>query len=127
MGYDMNELLGYIIGYTGFTAPSKEIQERLKRFYAKTKMSQMYGWDTPYYKNPRTQKQRGFFVYSVDIRTPLEDSIVEHCGTEFQKYQISGKILSEISRQLETMGFIEWKVYLDLDRAFKKWKNEPLN
>jgi len=119
-GHDMNELLGYIIGYTDFPKPTKEIQERLERFDG-TKKCQMYGWDTPYFKNARINKQKGFFVYGVDVTIPLEESIVGHCGTDFKKYQISAGVLPEISNHLATMGLIEWKVYLDLERAFKQF------
>ncbi|MBN1763517.1 MAG: FRG domain-containing protein [Methanomicrobia archaeon] len=127
--YDVNELLGYIIRYEGFTTPSQDIKDqdikdRLMCFCKKTKKSQMYGWDTPYFKNARIQKQRAFFVYGVDVTTPLEESIVGHSGTDFQKYQISANILPDIKSHLEEMGLIEWKVYLDLDRVFKKWKSE---
>jgi len=125
--YDVNELLGYVIGYEGFTEPKSDvIKDRLQRFKEKTEKSQMYGWDTPYFKNARIQKQRGFFVYGVDVTTPLEESIVGHSGADFQKYQITANILPDIKSYLKERGLIEWKVYLDLDRVFKQWKSEEL-
>jgi hypothetical protein len=120
----VNQLLGYVIGYKGFTKRSDDVEDRLQRFCVKTEKSQMYGWDTPYFKNARIQKQLGFFVYGVDVTTPLEESIVGHSGTDFQNYQISANILPDIKNHLEKKGLIEWKVYLDLDRVFKKWKSE---
>ena len=121
---DVNQLLGYVIGYQGFDKPDETMKSRLRLFEKKTGRRQMYGWDTPFFKNARIQKQRGFFVYGIDVTTPLEESIVEHSGTEFRKYQISAKILPDVRNRLAERGLVEWKVYLDLDRLFKQWKTE---
>jgi hypothetical protein len=123
--FDMNDLLGYKIEYRGFNV-GDDVRRRLKLFDG-TKKSQMYGWDTPYFKNARIQRQRGFFVYGVDVTTPLEQSIVEHRETEFQKYEISAALLPEITKYLEKENLIGWKVYLDLERAFEQLKDEALN
>jgi len=121
---DVNQLLGYVIGYKGFDEPDERMKSRLRLFERATSKRQMYGWDTPYYKNARIQKQLGFFVYGIDVTTPLEESIVEHSGTEFRKYQISAEILPDIRNQLAKRDLLEWKVYLDLDRLFNQWKKE---
>jgi hypothetical protein len=123
-GHDMNELLGYIIRYKGFPAPTEKIQERLAHFNGKGD-AQMFGWDRPYWRNARIQKQFGFFVYCVDVKTPLGDSIndsIDKYGTTFERFQISANIVPEIRSELERKGLIEWKVFLDLDRAFEPWR-----
>ncbi|HEY4270830.1 MAG TPA: FRG domain-containing protein [Candidatus Udaeobacter sp.] len=121
---NVSDLVGYLIGYEGFTTPNDTVKSRLQLFKTKNDKRQLFGWDTPYFKNARIQKQRGFFVYSVDVATPLEESIVDHNGTEFTKYQIAAAMLPRIRSYLATQDFLEWKVYLDLDRLFRQWKNE---
>jgi hypothetical protein len=121
---DVNQLLGYLIGYEGFADPDDDLKSRLQLFKTKNNKSQLFGWDTPHFKNARIQKQRGFFIYSVDVTMPLERSILEHQDTEFRKYQIAAAILPKIRSYLAKQGLVEWKVYLDLDRLFDQWKNE---
>ena len=123
---DMNEMLGYLIGYKGFDQPDNSAKQNLQRFLSSTNGGQMYGWDVPHFKNGRIRKQRGYFVYPVDITIPLEESLVKDYDAEYQKYQISAKLLPEIRQELSRRDLVRWKVYLDLDRAFKEWTDTEL-
>jgi len=119
-GYDVNQLLGYKIGYSGFNL-NDGVNSRMRQFDGSADC-QMYGWDVPHFKNARIQQQAGFFVYGVNVAEPLEECIVAHPGSELQKYEIAKGILGDIRRKLEEMDLIRWKVYLDLDKAFGDWK-----
>jgi hypothetical protein len=123
---DMNEMLGFLIGYKGFDQPDDAVKQNLQRFLSSADGGQMYGWDVPHFKNGRIRKQSGYFVYPVDVTIPLEESLARDGGTEYRKYQISAKLLPEIRQELSKRGLVRWKVYLDLDRTFKQWKDEEL-
>jgi hypothetical protein len=119
---DINEMLGYLIGYECFERADKAKAEWLNELKAKD--SQRYGWDAPWFKNGRVRKQRGYFVYPVDVTVPLEESLSKDRAAEFTRYRLTAGILLEIKNELCKRGLIGWKVYLDLDRAFRQWKDE---
>ena len=81
----------------------------------------MYGWDQPYFGNARIDAQRGFFVYPVDVASPLGDVIEKDPSAELVQFRISTKLIHKVKEELKERDLIEWKVYLDLDRVFSSW------
>jgi hypothetical protein len=121
-GFDVNELLGHLIGWDEFSARSAEQASQIENF---EKPTHSWGWDAPHFQNARLRRQSGFFVYNIDIRLPLEESLAS--DGSFKKYKISAKLIPEIRNCLKKRNLIRWKVYLDLDRASEEWKKEDPN
>jgi len=118
---DINSLLGYLIGFRGFENPSEPIRKDIDCYLRKERGGQMYGWDQPYFGNAKIDAQRGFFVYPVDVASPLGDVIEKDPSAELVQFRISTKLIHKVKEELKERDLIEWKVYLDLDRVFSSW------
>lgn len=108
----INDFLGRIIGYGAFNG------NKLTQRWDAPKQS--FGWERPAMMNARIEKQKGFFVYPVDITRTLKEVLSR--DENFKKYRIKGELLSEIKNELEKRRINSWSVYLDIERAFKEIK-----
>ena len=107
---NINDFLGNVIGYKGFE------HSRFENNPAWSSPRQAFGWDRPAFPNARISKQRGFFVYPVDVRNALEEVLSGESA--FTKYVIRGSLRETILTELRSRGLNNWAVYLDLPRAF---------
>ncbi len=110
---DINDFLGNMIGYGNFAKNSKDLR-------AWDSPTQPFGWDRPAMQNARVKKQNGFFVYPVDITKTLEEIL--NIDNTLTKYKIENKLLPEIRKKLSEKNMNSWIMYLDLERAFNKFK-----
>src|SRR5262249_4295458 len=113
---NMSDFLGHIIGCQGF--------DKRKNLRNWESPRQPFGWDRPKMQNARVKKQSGYFVYPVDVSQTLEEILAKR--KEFEKHIISGHLLPEIKRELEARVLDSWCVYLDLERAFEKLKEDTV-
>ncbi len=110
---DINTFLGQVIGYKGFEGKKDLTKWALPK--------QSYGWDKPKMENARIKKQKGFFVYPIDVSKTLEEILIGR--DEFSKYKIKSLLIPEIQQILKEKGLTSLSVYLDLDREFNKLVN----
>jgi hypothetical protein len=106
---NINDFLGNVIGYKGFENSSFENNA------AWSAPRQAFGWDTAKFKNARISKQKGFFVYPVDVRNTLEEILSREPA--FRKYLIKTSLRKTILTGLRSRGLNNWALYLDLPRA----------
>lgn len=75
------------------------------------------GWDVPAMRNSRLLRQRGFFVYNVDVTHSLGDDLEKLGGEDGQlrleKWAISPEVAWEIRRRLKENGYSRWRIYWD--------------
>lgn len=128
---NINELLGYRIGYKDF-AKKEDRDERLGEW---KNPKQGWGWDQPFEKNPRLRSQDGFFVYATALNNALDDKdgLINHSNkdrnilenkTILEEFVIDIGLLSEIRKELEDRGISTTSVYRDLDKTLQKITNE---
>jgi hypothetical protein len=116
-------ILGYLIDY-GELRPTEDDRKRLETLFHSEKEINSYGWDKPYFENARLKKQRGFFVYNVDITKPLESDLSRD-ENNFHKFEIAHELYPYLKHRLDEKELVRWKAYLDLEMAFEDFKSKP--
>jgi hypothetical protein len=88
-GVDMNLVIGLQLGLS-WMDPHKNwmSSDEPEKYFARTEQS--WGWDRPYYQNPRIRVQKGMFVYPYAYpRSPLEKA--DHSSWFVQNLRLSAK------------------------------------
>jgi hypothetical protein len=73
-------------------------------------------------QNARIRRQKGFFVYNLDVTRTLQEDLKD--SSYLEKVSIRHSLVPEIRKELEKKGYTDLALYLDLDRAFRKWKEQ---
>ena len=118
--YDMNQFVDYLIEYDGFH-PTEQDRARLSEFFHSEKEINSYGWDKPHFENARLHKQKGFFVYNVDVTKPLEADL-RNDMQNVEKHSLGRELYPYLKGRLTTKELVPWKVYLDLEKAFTDFR-----
>ena len=113
---DINHPLGRNIGYGVFKG--------LKLDATWDHPSQPFGWDKPKMTNARLSRQKGFFVYNLDVSRTLHEDLSNDSGGKLEKFEIERALVGQIHEELEQRGYDQLSLYLDLDKEFDSWRNQ---
>jgi hypothetical protein len=118
----IHDFLGHVIRYKYYEKDSKDMKDW-------ERPQQAFGWDRPEMKHARLLKQKGFFVYPVDVTRTLgevleewktEDGKEEERKDSYIEYRINRQLLPYIRGQLKEKHLERWIVYLNVECSFKK-------